>query len=381
MGISRDDIISKAHELGFEDVGFTTAEPFDSHLEFLKKRREEYAWAEAAGLKLLDGVNPTNILPSARTIIVLMEGYFRNAFPRRMEGHFGRCYLDDDRVTKDGLSRRIKAFRSFLRKGGVDSKVPFNLPHRVAAARAGMGTFGKNCLFYSNKVARKSSWVLPIAVVVDREFEPGSPSVAMGCPDWCKNACIAACPTRALKGNGTIDPGRCISYLTYFGRGLTPLELREPMGMYVYGCDRCQNVCPRNAAWLAADLPENPRAAAKAEDFNLPALLHMDKAYFETRVWPHMFYMGPDRLWQWQMNVARVMGNTRDPMYTTDLVRCFKENGDERVRSMCAWALGRIGDRVAVTALETVLPGAAEPLAKEIRQAMELARESCASGR
>ena len=23
----------------------------------------------------------------------------------------------------------------------------------------------------------------------------------MGCPDWCRNACIAACPTRALKGN------------------------------------------------------------------------------------------------------------------------------------------------------------------------------------
>ena len=73
--------------------------------------------------------------------------YFREAYPRHMEGHFGRCYLDDDRVTKDGLSQRIKAFRSFLRDNGIDSKVPFNLPHRVAAARAGMGTFGKNCLY------------------------------------------------------------------------------------------------------------------------------------------------------------------------------------------------------------------------------------------
>src|SRR5574340_513464 len=26
-----------------------------------------------------------------------------------------------------------------------DSKVPFHLPHRLAAARAGLGTFGKNC--------------------------------------------------------------------------------------------------------------------------------------------------------------------------------------------------------------------------------------------
>ncbi|MEJ2458803.1 MAG: thiamine pyrophosphate-dependent enzyme, partial [Novosphingobium sp.] len=36
--------------------------------------------------------------------------------------------------------------------------------------------------------------------------------------------------------------------LTYFGDGLTPRDLREPMGLYIYGCDRCQNVCPRNAA-------------------------------------------------------------------------------------------------------------------------------------
>jgi epoxyqueuosine reductase len=77
-----------------------------------------------------------------------MDVYFRQSFPRFMEGHFGRCYLDDDRVTKDGLYQRIKAFRSYLGEHGINSKVPSNLPHRVAAARAGMGTFGKNCLFY-----------------------------------------------------------------------------------------------------------------------------------------------------------------------------------------------------------------------------------------
>ena len=47
------------------------------------------------------------------------------------------------------------------------------------------------------------------------------------------------------------------------------MELREPMGIYVYGRDRCQNVRPRNAAWLAADLPGNDRATAKEEAFHL----------------------------------------------------------------------------------------------------------------
>jgi len=350
--ITKGDVIRAAYDNGFADIGFTTAEPFHTHKEFLSSRHEEYGWAQAVGLDLMAGTDPKIVLPTAKTIIVLLELYFRQAYPASVEGHFGRCYLDDDRVTQDGLSKRIKAFRSYLRDHGIDSKVPGNLPHRVAAARCGMGTFGKNCLFYSNRVARKSSWNLPIAVVIDQEFAPNEPTLEMGCPDWCRNTCIAACPTRALNGNGTIDPRKCISYLSYFGEGITPIEIREPMGMYVYGCDRCQNVCPRNAGWLAQELPMNQRVLAKAENFSLPRLLHMDKEYFETHVWPHMFYMSSDDIWRWKMNVARVMGNTHDQKYVPDLARAFTENDDERTKGMIAWALGNIGGPDARAALE-----------------------------
>ncbi|MEW6077465.1 MAG: 4Fe-4S double cluster binding domain-containing protein [Thermodesulfobacteriota bacterium] len=371
MNVSKQDIIREAHRLGFEDVGFTGPEPFDAHKAYLLERQEEYGWAEAVGLDLLNGTDPATILPEARTIIVLIENYFNQSYPRSMEGHFGRCYLDDDRMTRDGLTQRIKAFRGFLRDNGMNSKVPFNLPHRVAAARAGLGTFGKNCLFYAHRVVRGGSWTLPIAVVVDREYAPDQPTLSMGCPDWCRNVCIAACPTRALQGNGRIDPRLCISFLTYFGQGITPLELREPMGMFVYGCDRCQNVCPRNQPWLAKNLPLNERAAAKADSFDLPALLHMDKVYFETRVWPHMFYMSYNDIWRWKMNVARVMGNSRDSVFIPDLVRAFKENTDDRVRGMCAWALGRIGGANAGAALNDFsgrdLSG---PVSEEVRLAL-----------
>jgi len=368
--ITRQDIIELAGKYGFEDIGFTTAEPFLSHKAFLETRQKEYGWAESVGLALMDGTDPKNILPDAKTIIVLMEVYFRQSYPRYMEGHFGRCYLDDDRVTKDGLAKRIKGFRKELGEHGIQTKVPFNLPHRVAAARAGMGTFGKNCLFYSSRVARKSSWVLPIAVVIDQEFEPGEPTVEMGCPDWCRNACIAACPTRALKGNGQIDPQQCISYLSYFGQGLTPEHLREPMGLYIYGCDRCQNVCPRNAAWLAKELLPNQKVTAKEKDFQLPDLLHMDEAYFEQKIWPHMFYMSSQDIWRWKMNVARVMGNTNDRVYVPDLIRAFEENQDDRVRSMVAWALGRLGGEKSRQALEQFLVKSEGIVLEEVRRAL-----------
>jgi epoxyqueuosine reductase len=365
-----ESVRAKAWELGFADIGFTTAEPFIHQQKVLKERREEYAWVRSLGLNLEGGTNPASILPSARSIIVLVELYFSQAFPQALEKHFGRCYLDDDRVTKDGLALRIRAFRSFLQEQGIKVKTPYNLPHRLAAARAGMGNFGKNCLFYSNKAGRKSSWVLPITMVVDADFPPGQPSMDVGCPSWCKNVCLVACPTGALKGSRKIDPRRCISYLTYYGEGLTPLELREPMGLWVYGCDRCQNVCPRNAPWLAAELTMNQKTAAKADDFDLRKLLHMDAGYFKRRIWPHMFYMSEKDLWRWKMNVARVMGNTLDRMYVAELCRAFKENEDERVRSMCAWALGRIGGPEAREALSAFLGQAQGQAALEIKEAL-----------
>ncbi|MBI4963139.1 MAG: epoxyqueuosine reductase [Desulfomonile tiedjei] len=372
--LSRDDIIKKAHELDFEDIGFTSAEPFESQREILKEREAEYAWTKAGGLDLMAGTDPKNVLPEARTIIVLMEVYFRKAYPRNMEAFFGRCYLDDDRITKDGLAVRVKAFRSFLREHGINAKIPFHIPHRLAAARAGMGTFGKNCLFYSNAVARQGSWVLPIAVVVDAEFEPGQPTLEVGCPDWCKSSCIVSCPTGALKGPRKIDPRRCISYLTYFGSGLTPREFREPMGLYVYGCDRCQNVCPRNAPWLAADLVENERVTNKSSAFQLEKLLHMDPPYFEQRIWPHMFYMPSSDIWRWKMNVARSMGNTRDTKYVPELARAFEENDDERVRAMCAWAIGRIGGPAARSVLESIRPRSEGVVAEEVDYALEMCK-------
>lgn len=372
--LTKANIIDKARELGFEDIGFTGPEPFDSQREVLISRRAEYAWAAEKGLDLLKGVDPKGIYPRCRSIIVLVEAYFRGSFPRSMEGSYGRCYLDDDRMTGDGLSRRIKNFRAFLLAHGIDAKVPFNLPHRLAAARAGLGTFGKNCLLYANRAARRSSFILPVAVLVSQDFEPDGPTVGVGCPGWCKNACLVACPTGALKGPRKIDPRLCISYLTYYGEGITPVELREPMGMWIYGCDRCQNVCPRNAPWMARDLPANPRVAARAGDFQLSGLLHMDGEYFKNRIWPHMFYMPPEELWRWKMNVARAMGNSLDPVYTADLIRAFHENPDERVRGMAAWALGRIGGPEARQALQSLVAESVGQVREEVLGALEMCK-------
>lgn len=353
--MDKQDVIDKALELGFADVGFTTMEPFESQKEILNSREEEYAWVINSGFELKKGLDPKNIMPNGKSIIVLIDLYFKEAFPNVLEGHFGRAYLDDDRIIRSHLSKRFKAFRGFLRDNNIESKAPFNIPHRLTAARAGLGTFGKNNFLYSNKIALQSSWISPIPIIVNYEFEPDQPTVEVGCPKWCKSTCIASCPTNALRAPNTIDPRKCISYLSYYQEGITPIEIREQVGTWVYGCDRCQEVCPRNRAWLSQDLPINERVLAKSKDFELSNLLHMDLKFYQSKIWPHMFYMPFNETWRWKMNAARAMGNTLDPKYIPELTRAFDENEDERVKGMITWSLGRIGREESKIALESFL--------------------------
>lgn len=354
--LSKTDIVKKARTLGFDDIGFTTAEPFSSQEKVLQERQAEYAHLNAT-INLVEGTDPKKVMPEAKSIIVLIDMYLKESFHPRMETHFGRLYIDEDRILQKESIRRLQAFVKFLKEDGIKTRVAGNLPHRASACRAGIGNVGKNCLMYSTTPGSENSWLSPMTVLVDREYDPdeSKDENVFDCPDWCRNACVVSCPTGALRGPRNLDPRICISNLTYMATEITPLELREPMGLWVYGCDRCQNVCPRNEAWRAKARSVNQRVADKAPRFELTNLLHMDKEYFATEIWPHMFYISPKNLWLWKMNVARVMGNMHDQKYVPDLIRAFNENEDERVKGMIAWALGRIGGGEARAALDSFL--------------------------
>ncbi|MBU2053595.1 MAG: hypothetical protein KJ936_08885 [Proteobacteria bacterium] len=56
------------------------AVPFDSQRAYLEERREEYGWAIRSGLDMIAGTDPQTILPGAKSIVVVIEPYFREAF-------------------------------------------------------------------------------------------------------------------------------------------------------------------------------------------------------------------------------------------------------------------------------------------------------------
>ena len=369
----KDQLREKALELGFEDIGFTGVEPFDLYIKEIESRPEDmYGWVLTEQFNVRRGATFAEKHPWARSLVVLIRNYHRRAFPRELVGKIGRCYQVDERIEKGREHQRVRDFLDFLEGKGIHYLFEEELPARMSAARAGIVTYGKNCFVYSRNSMRGASWLECIPLILDAEIDQDEPSIELGCPPWCKNACIAACPTGALYEPKKMNPLRCIAYNSYYGEEPTPLELREPMGTWVYGCDRCQEVCPRNQAWMNQDLPENPSLLNRAPDFTLTTLLTMGDDHYINKVWPFTFYISRNKASRLQMNAARALGNLGDRDNIPVLIGVLNDSPQDIVRGMSAWALGCLGGDKAKRALEARKAREDGTVKQEIEQALEM---------
>jgi epoxyqueuosine reductase len=210
--------------------------------------------------------------------------------------------------------------------------------------------YGKNCFAFANEAAGQSSWVVNEPYLVDRELEPDSPTLKLGCPENCRK-CLDACPTGALYAPLKMDPRKCIAYLSYFKDGEIPRPIRPKMGAWVYGCDRCQEACPRNRKWMERSKPGDEALTARAGDFQLETLLLMSQEHYEQKVWPLVYYIRKENRRLWQRNAAVALGNLGDPDKISVLIKSLEEP-EPIVRAHAVWALGRLAGPKAKAALE-----------------------------
>lgn len=122
-------------------------------------------------------------------------------------------------------------------------------PEVYAAALAGLGKLGQNGLLITEKAG---SFVFLGFLATDAELPEtvGEIVPCMGC-----GACQKACPGSAL--GETLDQSRCLSAVTQQRGALTEeqSDLVKNGGM-LWGCDRCQLVCPENQNRRVFALPE-----------------------------------------------------------------------------------------------------------------------------
>jgi epoxyqueuosine reductase len=112
---------------------------------------------------------------------------------------------------------------------------------RDLAQQAGIGWIGKNtCLIHP----KQGSYFFLSEILLDLELEPDPPFTTDHCGTCTR--CITACPTQCILPDRTLDATRCISYLTIELKDDIPVELREKVGDWAFGCDVCQMVCPWN---------------------------------------------------------------------------------------------------------------------------------------
>jgi len=350
-------IKEKALELGFVAVGTGTAEPFTLYAEEIASRPEMYEWgktlSQRASVRDLDltlFVDPARVIPGVKSLIVVTDSYFEEDFPPSLTGKIGRCYLKGLFCPQEtGHSQRRKKFKKFLQELGMKA-IYGPAPARMAGARAGVTHYGKNCFAFANEAVGRSSWIVNEPYLVDRELEPDSSTLRVECPENCRK-CLEACPTGALYAPLKMDPRKCIAYLTYFNSGEIPRDLRPKMGTWIYGCDLCQESCPRNKKWLEKAKPVDGKLLERSDHFQLSTLLTMSQEHYEQKVWPLLYYIRKENRKLWQRNAAIALGNQGD-RDTIPILIAALEDPEPIVRGHVAWALGKLGGARAKAALE-----------------------------
>ena len=221
-------------------------------------------------------VDPSQVLPGAKTIITLLTSYDR---PGVSTGEIARYARFAD--YHDVMGERLKALAAY-----VDTLVPNTrslwyvdtgpLLERDLAQRAGIGFVGK----HTNLISRKfGNWIFLSEIITTLEIEPDIPE-----KNRCGSCrrCIDACPTAAITAPFQLDARRCISYLTIELKGPIPEEFRPAIGNRIYGCDDCLAACPWNRfAREGALMRPHQRPDLDAPD--LIALLGMDEPAFKQK--------------------------------------------------------------------------------------------------
>ena len=242
-------ITNFAKEQGFDLVGFTNVKPNSKAYEHYKNWLDKKFNADMNYMSREDAVekrkSAQTLLKNAKSIICLATNYYHDQ-PPLPKGHgriaryaFGRDY-------HKLLKAKLKKIEAYLQEEFAAQTISYvdtgPLLERTLAEQAGLGYIGKNTCLITPEFG---SWVLLSEIITDLEIKEIKPTKTKPMTCGTCTRCIEACPNKAISidpktGRTQVDSKKCLSYQTIESK--KPLQITDR----IFGCDICQEVCPRN---------------------------------------------------------------------------------------------------------------------------------------
>jgi len=340
----------KAHALshGVDLIGTTSAKPFT--------KRDRTGTA----------IDPKELLDDARSIVVAAFYSHDPAEEPRADRDNPRSrfpHAESLRAFTPMADHYVGVIRGFLKGQGYEalSNTDNRIPEKMAAARAGLGKYGKNAVILTTEYG---AYVRLVTLVTNAPLACDEHELyASDCGEC--DICLRACPTGAIYEPYKIHRDLCIC--DWLWGTFVPIHLREKQEDRIFGCGACLDACPRNGA-----LTPRPEYPVRPEDVDrAPALIPLvteGERYYRRTLPTFPMQAGIDAI---RGNAIIALGNLRTARAIDPLCMTLT-HPTPQIRAYSAWALGKIGGAQAEKALETALKGEENcEVRKEVQQALD----------
>lgn len=350
----KQEIIAYSKEIGIDKIGFASADVFGELRERLRRQQELQFQSGFEKGTIEERTEPERLLPEAQSIISIAIAYptrienAKRSTKEERRGIFARASwgIDYHVVLRD----RLEKLSTFIQEKipEANNKVMVDtgeLSDRAVAERAGVGFSGKNTSIITEEFG---SFVYLGEMITNLPFIPDEP-VSDSCGDCRK--CLDACPTGALIEGGQLNAQRCIAFLTQT-KDFLPDEFRNKIGNRIYGCDTCQQVCPRNKGVDFHIHPEFEPDPEIAKPKLIPMLRISNREFKETFGHLSGSWRGKKPL---QRNALLALGHYKDKTAIEEVIAVMENDPRPVIRGTAAWSLGKIGTEDAFEAIHVAL--------------------------
>ncbi|MDZ7672617.1 MAG: tRNA epoxyqueuosine(34) reductase QueG [Halanaerobiales bacterium] len=315
---NKSELIKKElKEVGFDLIGFTKPELDQNLIKNFIKRHNNDDLPPFVHHDIESILNPKSFVPFAESVIVLGLSYAWDDNDNS-DGYISYYTRGEDyhNVFQEKMEKAVSVLKNFYK----DLKFSYfvdNAPvlEKVFAQQAGLGWIGKNTLLINENLG---SYLFLGEIFINKKlkYDNKAENKCGSC-----TACIDNCPTGSLNTPYYLNYRTCRSSLTQV-KGILDKTQESLIGNSIWGCDRCQDVCPYNK-----DIPKKLHKELKPKiKGNITKILNYNKKSFPKKWLNSALSWRGMRTIQRNALIALINNEKKDEKYKKVLIKKINDN-------------------------------------------------------